>query len=82
MDFQIRRERKAQGAKKLRAEREEYFRLMAQGYGNKEASRLVGVNERTGREWRNGRSSPGRFRPPARTERAARPADGEVPLPA
>jgi IS30 family transposase len=39
-----------------------------QGYGNKEASRLVGVNERTGREWRNGRPE-GRVkwsRPPAR----------------
>ncbi|MFI0420006.1 hypothetical protein [Spongiactinospora sp. 9N601] len=46
MDFEIRKVRKAQGRRKLRAEREEYFRLMAQGYGNKEASRLVGVNER------------------------------------
>ncbi|MFC5835979.1 IS30 family transposase, partial [Nonomuraea insulae] len=36
-------------------------------------SRLVGVNERTGRAWRNGRSSSGRVRPPARPERAARP---------
>lgn len=74
MDFEIRKVRKAQGAKKLRAERQEYFRLMAQGYGNKEASRLVGVNERTGREWRNGRFSPGQLRLPARPERVARPA--------
>ncbi|MFI9789161.1 IS30 family transposase [Kitasatospora sp. NPDC051984] len=43
---------------------------MQQGYSNKEASRLVGVHERTGREWRNGRTDPNRFRAPARPERA------------
>jgi IS30 family transposase len=44
------------------------LRLVDQGYGNKEASRLVGVNERTGREWRNGRPEGRvkRSRPPAR----------------
>ncbi|MFE7590364.1 IS30 family transposase, partial [Kitasatospora sp. NPDC057512] len=55
MDFEIRRDRKPQGRRKLRGEREKYFRLMREGYSNKEASRLVGVHERTGREWRNGR---------------------------
>ncbi|WP_277922244.1 helix-turn-helix domain-containing protein [Streptomyces sp. Root369] len=49
---------------KLRREREEYFRLVREGYGNKEASGLVGVNQRTGREWRNGRTDPNRFRAP------------------
>lgn len=75
MDFQIRQNRTiAQGRKKLIHEREQYFRLVDQGYGNKEASRLVGVNERTGREWRNGRDAPDRFRPPARpSERAPVP---------
>ncbi|MFI5758761.1 IS30 family transposase [Streptomyces sp. NPDC051569] len=55
---------------KLRREREEYFRLVRQGYSNKEAYRLVGVNERTGREWRNGRSDPDRFRAPAQQGQA------------
>ncbi|MFG2629155.1 hypothetical protein [Streptomyces sp. NPDC048473] len=62
MDFEIRKVRKAQGPMKLRREREEYFRLVRQGCSNNEASRLVGVNERTGREWRNGRTDPNRFR--------------------
>ncbi|MFJ7243394.1 IS30 family transposase [Kitasatospora sp. NPDC098652] len=70
MDFEIREDRKPQGSRKLRAEREEYFRLVHQGYGNTEASRLVGVHPRTGREWRNGRTDPNRFRAPARPERA------------
>jgi transposase, IS30 family len=70
MDFEVRWDRKPQGRKKLRAEREEYFRLMRQGYGNKEASRLVGVHERTGREWRNGRMDPRRQRAPAQPGQA------------
>ncbi|MCG6495263.1 IS30 family transposase [Kitasatospora sp. A2-31] len=73
MDFEIRRDRKPQGRRKLPGEREEYFRLVRQGYSNKEASRLVGVHERTGREWRNGRPE-GRVkrpRPPAQPARAA-----------
>src|SRR6476661_8933452 len=65
MDFEIRKVRTvAQGRKKLRAEREEYFRLVSAGYTNKEACRIVGVNERTGREWRNGRHDPQRLRKP------------------
>ncbi|MEU1290766.1 IS30 family transposase [Kitasatospora sp. NPDC005856] len=73
MDFKIRRDRKPQGPRKLRTEREEYFRLVQQGYSNTEASRLVGVHERTGREWRHGRPE-GRVkrpRPPAQPARAA-----------
>jgi transposase, IS30 family len=69
MDFEIREDRVAQGRRKLRRERAEYFRLVRQGLNNREASRLVGVNERTGREWRNGRSSEKRFRAPAHVER-------------
>lgn len=65
MGFDVREDRKPQGRKKLRAERAEYFRLVLQGYSNREASRCVGVHERTGREWRNGRTDPNRFRPPA-----------------
>jgi IS30 family transposase len=60
MDFGIRVDRKPQGPRKLAREREEYFRLMDQGLANKEACKLAGVHERTGREWRNGRlPSPG-----------------------
>lgn len=69
MDFEIRRDRKPQGPGKLRAEREEHFRLV-QCNSSKEASRLVGVHPRTGREWRSGRVDPNRFRAPARPERA------------
>ncbi|MET8012950.1 IS30 family transposase [Streptomyces sp. NPDC005271] len=73
MDFRIRESRKEQGRKKLHREREEYFRLVQQGFSNAEASRRVGVNPRTGREWRNGRPGGGkkRPRPPARPGRAA-----------
>jgi IS30 family transposase len=76
MDFKIRRDRKPQGRKKLRVEREEYFRLVKQGLSNREASQLVGVHERTGREWRNGRTDPNRFRAPAQSERAHSCASG------
>ncbi|WP_431904980.1 IS30 family transposase [Nonomuraea sp. bgisy101] len=69
MAFEAREDRKPQGPRKLRAEREEYFRLVRQGYTNREAARLVGVHERTAREWRNGRTDPKRFRAPARIER-------------
>jgi hypothetical protein len=65
MDFEVRRVRSAQGPRKLDAERAEYFRLVKAGYTSKEASAAVGVNERTGREWRNGRWDPQRLRLPA-----------------
>src|SRR6478609_9108289 len=66
--FEIRKDRaKALGGRRrLVREREEYFLLVDQGYGNTEACRLVGINERTGREWRNGRTAKDRFRAPAR----------------
>jgi IS30 family transposase len=74
MDFEIRRVRKAQGPVKLRAEREEYFRLVQMGLTNREASRRVGVHERTGREWRNGRTDPKRRRAPALAEQEPEPS--------
>ncbi|MFD7594164.1 IS30 family transposase, partial [Kitasatospora sp. NPDC059812] len=76
MDFKIRKDRTAQGPRKLGREREEYFRLVQQGLSNREASRLVGVHERTGREWRNGRTDPKRYRapPPLIRPAPARPA--------
>lgn len=55
MDFEIRANRgKAQGRKTLVREREEYFRLMDQGVSSREACRIVGINRRTGKRWRNG----------------------------
>ncbi|WP_455679029.1 IS30 family transposase [Streptomyces bobili] len=57
MDFRIRDIRTAQGPKKLLRERETYFRLMQQGFSNEHACQIVGVNAKTGRRWRNGRSA-------------------------
>lgn len=59
MDFEIRKDRKPQGRRKLIREREEYFRLMDQGLSSREACRIVGINLRTGKKWRNGHHSPG-----------------------
>lgn len=42
MDFDIRDRTVNRGRKKLRREREEYFRLMQLGYSNKEACRVIG----------------------------------------
>ncbi|MDQ0939811.1 AAA domain-containing protein [Streptomyces sp. V1I1] len=56
MDFEIRKVRKAQGPVKLRAEREEYFRLVQMGLTNREASRRVGGESARGaggQSWRN-----------------------------
>ncbi|MER6952312.1 IS30 family transposase [Nonomuraea sp. NPDC000554] len=77
MDFEIRKDRKPQGPKKLIREREEYFRLMDQGLSSREACRIVGINLRTGKKWRNGHHSPGAGKkavPPAGSE--APPSDG------
>ncbi|MFJ2774786.1 IS30 family transposase [Streptomyces sp. NPDC087300] len=48
---------------------------MKLGYGNKEASKLVGINPRTGREWRNGRPE-GRKKRPRSPARCARVISG------
>ncbi|WP_371591129.1 MULTISPECIES: IS30 family transposase [unclassified Streptomyces] len=45
---------------------------MQLGYSNKEACRVVGINLRTGREWRNGRQSPNRTVAPAYAPRTPR----------
>lgn len=68
MGFEVRDDRSPQGRRKLSREREHYLALVAQGLSNSQACRVVGVNPRTGREWRNGRPQ-GRVkrpRPPAR----------------
>jgi len=68
VDFEIRKDRGPQGRRKLVRERELYLSLMGQGMSNTQACRVVGVNERTGREWRRGRPEGRvkRSRPPAR----------------
>lgn len=54
MAFEVRPDRKPQGRKALVCEREEYFRLIDQGVSSREACRIVGINRRTGKRWRNG----------------------------
>ncbi|MFE9965663.1 helix-turn-helix domain-containing protein, partial [Streptomyces sp. NPDC005525] len=54
MDFEIRKDRGPQGRKKLTRERAAYFQLMQQGYSSREACRIVGIDRRTGKKWRNG----------------------------
>ncbi|GAA0451909.1 hypothetical protein GCM10010361_14990 [Streptomyces olivaceiscleroticus] len=71
-DFEIRGDRTAQGPAELSRERAEYSRLMRQGYSNKEACRVVGINARAGRKWRNDRSAD-------RRQKAAPPTDAVVP---
>ncbi|GGS35761.1 hypothetical protein GCM10010253_06910 [Streptomyces badius] len=69
MDFKIRESRTvAQGLKRLLRERETYFLLMQQGFSNNQACRIVGINDKTGRRWRNGRAADSKHRaaPPVR----------------
>lgn len=68
MDFEIRKVRSPQGRKKLSAEWAAYFQLMQRGVSNEEACRIVGVNSKTGRRWRNGRRPSGlnKAAPPVR----------------
>jgi len=51
-----RRSRKSPGAQPLTSQRDQYLALMREGMGNAEASRIVGVNRKTGHRWRYGRS--------------------------
>lgn len=60
MEFEIRENRKPHGRKKLARERSAYFYLVQQGYSSIEACRIVGVDPRTGRRWRNGYTVPDR----------------------
>lgn len=62
MGFEVRGDRR-RGYGPLARERAEYFRLVKQGYSNVEACRVVGIDLRTGRKWRNGRGAePGQRR--------------------
>lgn len=71
MGFEIRQDRgRSQGRKPLAREREEYFRLMGQGLSSAEACKVVGINYRTGKRWRNGRAASGKAkaRPPVQAQ--------------
>lgn len=53
MDFEIREDRTGRGLRLARG-REAYFQLIRQGYSSREACRIVGINLRAGKRWRNG----------------------------
>jgi transposase, IS30 family len=48
--------RRGPGALPQAEKREQFTRLIAQGYNNSEACRVVGINRRTGKRWRHGRT--------------------------
>ncbi|MFF0074129.1 helix-turn-helix domain-containing protein [Streptomyces sp. NPDC005494] len=54
-DFEIRRHGKPQGRQEPTRERAAYFQLMRQGCSSRQGCRIVGIDVRTGRKWRNGR---------------------------
>jgi len=58
MEFEIRENRGRPTGKGMARERAAYFLLMEQGYSTREAARIVGINLRTGKRWRNGWHSP------------------------
>jgi transposase, IS30 family len=53
MDFEIRDRAVNNGRRPLLRERAAYFALLAQGMNYSQAARLVGINPRTGKRWRN-----------------------------
>src|SRR5437763_16313002 len=48
--------RRGPGALPQVEKREQFARLIAQGFNNSEACRIVGINRRTGKRWRHGRT--------------------------
>lgn len=64
MDFEIRKDRRPQGPRRLDPEREEYLRLVDLGRGNTEACRIIGINRRTGKRRLYGRQASARYRAP------------------
>jgi len=48
--------RRGPGALPQVEKREQFARLIAQGYNNSEACRIAGINRRTGKRWRHGRT--------------------------
>ncbi|MET9470109.1 helix-turn-helix domain-containing protein, partial [Streptomyces sp. NPDC006544] len=60
MDFEIRDRSVNRGRRSLTEERRAYLQLMQQGVSSREACRIVGINLRAGKRWRNGRAPSGR----------------------
>ncbi|MEV6903450.1 IS30 family transposase [Amycolatopsis sp. NPDC051372] len=73
VEFEIRANRGPGGGRRLSRERVAYFELMRQGYSRREACRIVGIDQRTGKRWRNGWHSPPNGRKPVP------PIRGQVP---
>ena len=48
--------RRGPGALPQAEKREQFARLIAQGFNNSEACRIAGINRRTGKRWRHGRT--------------------------
>lgn len=90
LDFEIRKDRRPQGPRRLAPEREEHLRLLdlGSGIGNTEACRIIGINRHTGKRRLHGRQAPARYRaalvdaglpwqapdPPARPEEPVGPS--------
>lgn len=72
MDFEVRKDRHG-GGRRLTREREVYLQLTRQEYSSREACRIVGINRRTGKRWRNGHHSPtdGKPKPLIRVDTSA-----------
>ena len=81
MDFETRADRKPQGPRKLARERAAYLQLVSEGYGYDQAARIVGVNARTGRRWRNGRNPVGKHQGAPPLTAAEPPSQPPEPLP-
>ena len=77
------RSRKSPGAKPLTSQRDQYRALMRQGLSNAAASRIVGVNRKTGHRWRYGRvghDPHGRGADVPRDHESGAPGVGPVPV--
>ncbi|MEV6320415.1 helix-turn-helix domain-containing protein [Nocardia sp. NPDC051787] len=77
MEFEVQKVRIPQGPKKLSRDRAAYFELVRQGYSSREACRIVGINYRTGKRWRNGWHSPPNNRKPVPPVRREAPAPSD-----
>ena len=59
MEFEIRKQRGPSRGETLHRERRAYFDLVNKGVSSQEACRIVGINYRTGKRWRNGHKPSG-----------------------
>ena len=59
MEFEIRKQRGPSRGETLHRERRAYFDLVNNGVSSQEACRIVGINYRTGKRWRNGHKPSG-----------------------